>query len=792
MMDNSIDFLRDEVRNGFYIPTAIKQAWAATLDILSKIDSICKKHGIRYFADWGSFLGAVRHGGFIPWDDDLDICMLRDDYDKFRQVADAELPESFVIHDYERKENHWLFLARVVNNSKMCFDLEYLNEHNNFPWLAGVDIFIKDYLYEDEGKEKARCDEILNILAVADAIADGKGHNVGISQKLKEFSKKYNTIFPVLLRNKDSERQVAVELYRLAEKQMARVKPEETQRVGQIFPWVIKYGSGAGEKKSWYEKSIRLPFENTTIPVPANYNEVLSKRYGDYCTVKKNWDGHDYPFFEGQKKEMERVSGESVLRYKFDRRLLERTVPEKSESLKTVAKECTAELERMLADANRICAEDAATSDAFDLLTQLVGDMQQLAADLGTLVENVKGTDRECTVKLVGSLQALCDALWEEYSEIKDKIENGNGDVAFSCGLGNGFAKSKDALNKVIQSVNDNILSRKEVLFLAIGTREWSAFECLYEKELQTPDTDVYVVPLPVMKKSFDGMINMTDDEIVESAHLNEYPDNVECTDFREYDLGMHAPDRVYIQNPYDEANPCLTVPPYFYASNVRKYADEVVYVPIASTSEFSENDGCDMYNLGHYVTAPGVICADKVLVQSGNIKRLYVDALTSFAGKDTADVWEDKIVVAESEKNPVDAKECADKGVGETQDSRKKKLLLCIGANELVETKERSVPLAEALNKKFKVLEDTADKIDVSLVFYPEDKDLWLEVEGNLAKEVFEIIANTNINVISSRPQDADTIARDYDAYYGSPSPFVPAFSIAGKPVMIADFGLE
>ena len=242
----------------------------------------------------------------------------------------------------------------------------------------------------------------------------------------------------------------------------------------------------------------------------------------------------------------------------------------------------------------------------------------------------------------------------------------------------------------------------------------------------------------------------------------------------------MHAPDRVYIQNPYDEANPCLTVPPYFYASNVRKYADEVVYVPIAPTSEFSENDGCDMYNLSHYVTAPGVICADKVIVQSDNIKRLYVDALTSFAGKDTADVWEDKIVVAEleNEKNAT----C----IG------KKKLLVCIGANELVESKGRSVPLTEALNKKFKVLEDAADKIDVSIVFYPEDKDLWLEVDGNLAKEVFEIIANTNINVISSRPQDADTIARDYDAYYGSPSPFVPAFSIAGKPVMIADFGLE
>ena len=118
-MGHSVDFFRDEVRNGFYIPTAIKQGWAAALDVLSEIDTICKNHDITYFADWGTFLGAVRHGGFVPWDDDLDICMLRDDYLKFREVADRELPENYVIHDFERKEDHWLFLSRVVNNSRM-------------------------------------------------------------------------------------------------------------------------------------------------------------------------------------------------------------------------------------------------------------------------------------------------------------------------------------------------------------------------------------------------------------------------------------------------------------------------------------------------------------------------------------------------------------------------------------------------------------------------------------------------------------------------------------------------
>ena len=150
------------------------------------------------------------------------------------------------------------------------------------------------------------------------------------------------------------------------------------------------------------------------------------------------------------------------------------------------------------------------------------------------------------------------------------------------------------------------------------------------------------------MKKNFVGEVNMTDEEIAESAHMSEYPEKVICTDFMNYDLSMHAPDVVYIQNPYDEANPCHTVPSYFYASNVRKYAEKVIYVPIAGTAEFSQVDGSDMYNMRHYVTAPGVIAADKVLVQSENIRSLYIDVLSVFAGQATEDVWKKKIVVAE------------------------------------------------------------------------------------------------------------------------------------------------
>ena len=85
-MAKQLSFFEDEVRDGFYIPTAVKQAWNAGLDILEEIDRICRKHGIEYFAAWGTLIAAIRHGGFIPWDDDMDICMKRQDYEKFKKI----------------------------------------------------------------------------------------------------------------------------------------------------------------------------------------------------------------------------------------------------------------------------------------------------------------------------------------------------------------------------------------------------------------------------------------------------------------------------------------------------------------------------------------------------------------------------------------------------------------------------------------------------------------------------------------------------------------------------------
>ena len=761
-MERKVDFFRDEVRNGFYIPAVIKQAWAETLSVLDEIDRICEKHHIRYFADWGTFLGAVRHGGFVPWDDDLDVCMLRDDYEKFRRVADSELPEGYVIHDYERKEDHWLFLARVVNSGKMCFTKEYLDKHNNFPWLAGVDIFLKDYLYKDEGKELRRDKDVMEIISVADAVMDGSVGRQYLSARINEIKRRYRISLP----GKYRERDVAVALYGLAEKQMAVVRSEETDKVGQIFPWVLKNGMKAAEDKERYEKFIRLPFEDTTIPVPAAYNEVLASRYGDYCHIRKVWTGHDYPFFEGQKEEMEKLSGTEFMGFGFNRDMLKKSETDRSSSIKVISKECIAELSALLKD-----AEVMLQSRDIEAYAQNIADSQQLAADLGTLIEETKGESRDCTVKVIEALQEYCDALFNEYQEVAD----GKAKDAMTL--------SSSALEKVRETVQEHILERREVLFLPVGAGEWKGMKTLYRESLKETATDVFVVPLPLMKKDIIGKVTMTDEEIAEAVGIEYYPEGVSYTDWMLYDIRVHCPDVIYIQNPYDERNPCLTVPPVFYASNLRRYTDKLIYIPISKTGEFGVDDVNDRYNMKHYVTAPGIVFADETWVQSGNIREQYVDVLTGFAGEDTKKLWQDRIRAVEGlyedsakdESMPVDCR---------------KKLLYCIGANELA---EHGSIFADSLRDKLKTLSEHGTDIHVSVALYPADRSQWRFVDGALSDVVFNYVDtaldDSGFNMIKILPYEADAYASEYDAYYGSPSPFVPAFVMQNKPVMLANY---
>ena len=90
-----IIFWEEEIRNDFIVTKERKKVWAVELNMLEMLDDICKRHGLQYFVDYGTLLGAVSHKGFVPWDDDIDVTMFRDDCEKFKKVAVEEIREPY-------------------------------------------------------------------------------------------------------------------------------------------------------------------------------------------------------------------------------------------------------------------------------------------------------------------------------------------------------------------------------------------------------------------------------------------------------------------------------------------------------------------------------------------------------------------------------------------------------------------------------------------------------------------------------------------------------------------------
>lgn len=143
------DFFNEETRHGFFIDAKRKRLWAVELAILEVVLDICARHNLRYFAIDGTLLGAVRHKGFIPWDDDIDIGMPRPDFERFLQLAPGLLPPHLSLH-FRRTNPRvpWPFYAKIRNchTTFIQQDRAHLDIHHG----VNIDIFPMDGLPRDE------------------------------------------------------------------------------------------------------------------------------------------------------------------------------------------------------------------------------------------------------------------------------------------------------------------------------------------------------------------------------------------------------------------------------------------------------------------------------------------------------------------------------------------------------------------------------------------------------------------------------------------------------------------
>ncbi len=284
-----------EERAGFFVEEKMKRAWAAQLVVLKEIEKVCKKYGLKYYAGYGTMLGAVRHNGFIPWDDDIDIFMLRDDYDKLLKVFREEMPKEYILLNSYTDDNYTEVFSRIINSIKIDLTDQHMEKYFGCPYVVGIDIFPLDYLSRKPEEVELQY-ELYRIILWTKIRVINKEEGVDeLLDQIEELCK------VKLDRNAPIVKQLNILLDQIG----SLYHSNESDEVTLIHSNCQGYTGRM--KKEWFEKVVWLPFECTNIAVPGDYHNCLVALFGENYMVPVRSFPHDYPFYKSQDQLLQSV-----------------------------------------------------------------------------------------------------------------------------------------------------------------------------------------------------------------------------------------------------------------------------------------------------------------------------------------------------------------------------------------------------------------------------------------------------------------------------------------------------
>lgn len=284
------DFFKEEVRNDYRISTEMKQIWAVELDLLKQLDDFCQKHDLTYYLSGGSLLGAVRHKGYIPWDDDVDVMMYRKDFDKLCQLADFQEPYFFQTNETDpgSMRGH-----AQLRNSETTAILESERRYK-YPFNQGIfiDIFPLDNVPDDldERKEFVAKTKHLKYRAFQYyRYCLGKPN-----EKLSSLRKAVLYTHFFFLKLKYGKQNPYYEQFA---REMVKYNGQKTKEVMMV--------TLSTDKCCWPREEIdepmRVPFEMLNLPISKDYDKLLTEQYGAWQVPVKASTLHRGVFFDPDK-----------------------------------------------------------------------------------------------------------------------------------------------------------------------------------------------------------------------------------------------------------------------------------------------------------------------------------------------------------------------------------------------------------------------------------------------------------------------------------------------------------
>lgn len=249
--------------------TLLRKVQLTQLEIAREIKRVCEENDIGYFLCCGTFLGAVRHQGFIPWDDDMDLGMLRADYEKFLKIAPEKLDPRFCVQSWYTDPNYALPFAKVRMRNTLYQEAKgRLLEENGFY----VDLFPFDFAPEDPAAQKAYAAELCGLFRRKLMKSRCKPW---VDNNRILWKKRIGYLYYQLMALFTSAEALAARY-----DAVATSCPESPVLCRQRgLHWLDLY------EKRWYEEFTLYSFEGELFAGPKNYDGVLSSQFGDYMTL---------------------------------------------------------------------------------------------------------------------------------------------------------------------------------------------------------------------------------------------------------------------------------------------------------------------------------------------------------------------------------------------------------------------------------------------------------------------------------------------------------------------------
>lgn len=416
-------------------------------------------------------------------------------------------------------------------------------------------------------------------------------------------------------------------------------------------------------------------------------------------------------------------------------------------------------------------------SKQYILAQDMLIQCQECAISIGTEIEKSEGEG----FVTVSHIEEYCDVLYQVHEELNGRD---------SVNVNKIYKTLKKYMLKIENSVKHDISVRKEIVFLPYKASMWDSLESVWQAADADQTCDAYVIPMPYYDKNPDGSFRQMHYE------GDQYPKKVPITNYKEFDFETHHPDIIYIHNPYDNINLVTSVHPFFYSDNLKKYTDKLIYIPYFVMGEVSPDNEATVESKKHYCMTPGVLNADKVIVESEDVRQIYIKALTKEMGAASRSKWEEKILglgspkfdkVINTKKEDLEIPEKWLKIIQKPDGSWKKIIFYNTSIGTLLNDNEK---MLEKMKQVFGVFKENQDKVALLWRPHPLIQATVSSMRPQLWKAYEKIVEQYRSEGwgIYDDSADMDRAVVLSDAYYGDRSSVVYLYQKTGKPVMIQD----